>query len=238
MALPMSGKRPRGGQEEIQYEKDRQRRRDNCVALLLIPRTASRKSAETYIQMYTMAISREVSCGIPALQAALISRADGVHYEVMRSPRVRHLARAIACAIVFALASCATLQRWGDEGAIKQVVADINAGKSQSLAAMSVAPFLVDGEIVAIGSDVSDFWAGIVKAGFKIDGATLDQGTAVGPESYRQFAATMEVKAFFNRYVKKGSRILELTTGAGTHVLLMMKQDWFAWKIIGFKGPF
>jgi hypothetical protein len=156
----------------------------------------------------------------------------------MRSPRCRLLASALACAAILALASCATLQRWGDEGAITQVVADINAGRSQALAAMSLTPFLVDGEIVAIASDVSDFWAGIVKAGFRIDGAALDQGTVAGPESYRQFAATMEVKAFFNRYVKKGSRVMSMTTKAGTHVLLLMKKDWFTWKILGFKGPF
>ena len=48
----------------------------------------------------------------------------------------------------------------------------------------------------------------------------------------------MEVKAFFSRYVKSGSRVLELTTGAGAHILLLMKSEWFSWKIVGFKGPF
>ena len=156
----------------------------------------------------------------------------------MGSSRNRFITGAFICAAVLALASCATLQRWGDEGAIKQVANDINAGKAQALTAMSVTPFLVDGEIVLIASDVSDFWDGIVKAGFRVDGADLDQGTAAGPESYRQFAATMEVKAFFARYVKSGSRVLVMTTGAGTHVLLLMKSDWFSWKILGFKGPY
>lgn len=141
-------------------------------------------------------------------------------------------------AAALSLASCATFQRWGDEGAVKQVAQNINAGKAQALAAMSVTPFLVDGEIVPIAADVSDFWNGIVKAGFRVDGAALDQGATVGPESYQQFASTMEVKAFFSRYVKSGSRVLELTTGAGAHILLLMKSDWFSWKIVGFKGPF
>jgi hypothetical protein len=156
----------------------------------------------------------------------------------MRSPRIRPVARAFVCAAVLALASCATFQRWGDEGAVKQVAQDINAGKAQALAAMSVSPFLVDGEIAPIASDVSDFWDGIVKAGFRVDGAALDQGATVGPESYQQFAATMEVKAFFSRYVKAGSRVLQMTTGSGAHILLLVKSDWFSWKILGFKGPF
>jgi hypothetical protein len=156
----------------------------------------------------------------------------------MRSAGTRPVTLALVCAAVCVLASCATFQRWGDQGAVKQVADYINAGKAQPLTVMSVTPFLVDGEIVPIASDVSDFWDGIVKAGFRVDGATLDQGAVVGLESYTQFAATMEVKAFFNRYVKSGSRILTLTTGAGTHVLLLMKSDWFSWKILGFKGPF
>ena len=86
-------------------------------------------------------------------------------------------------AAALSLASCATFQRWGDEGAVKQVAQNINAGKAQALAAMSVTPFLVDGEIVPIAADVSDFWNGIVKAGFRVDGAALDQGATVGPEA-------------------------------------------------------
>ena len=168
----------------------------------------------------------------------MISLLSGIHYDVMGLGRYRPVTYAAVCAAVFALASCATLQRWGDQGAVKQVVQDINAGRAQALTAMSATPFLIDGEVVPIAGDVSDFWDGIVKVGFRVDGAALDQGITAGPESYKQFAATMEVKAFFSRYVKGGSRVLDLTTGSGMHILLLMKSDWFSWKILGFKGPF
>jgi hypothetical protein len=152
--------------------------------------------------------------------------------------RIKLMAPVLACAAALTLASCATFQRWGDEGAVTQVARDINAGKAQALISMSVTPFLVDGEIVPIASDVAEFWNGIVKAGFRVDSAALDNGTAVGPESYNQFASSMEVKSFFSRYVKSGSRVLKLVTGSGAHVLLLVKSDWFSWKILGFKGPF
>ena len=45
---------------------------------------------------------------------------------------------------------------------------------------MSATPFLVDGEIVAFKADVASFWSGIVKAGFRVEGATLTQGLAPG----------------------------------------------------------
>ena len=71
-----------------------------------------------------------------------------------------------------------------------------------------------------------------------MDGASLDSGTAVTPGSYSLFADTMEVKSFFSRYVKDGGRILELTTGSGTHIRLLIRNEWFSWKIVGWKGPF
>ncbi len=168
----------------------------------------------------------------------LISGPPLVHYWEMQKHRLRLLVPAIACAAALSLASCATFQRWGDEGAVRQVTGEMKAANAPALAARSVTPFLLDGEIVLIPSDVADFWNGVLKAGFRMDNATLDAGAAVGPLSYQKFADTMEVKAFFSRYVKSGSRILELATGTGTHVLLLVKSDWFQWKVIGLKGPY
>ncbi len=115
----------------------------------------------------------------------------------------------------------------------------INQGQSQKLAAMSATPFLVDGEIVSLKSDVSSFWNGIVRAGFRVEGATLEQGVPLTGESYKQFADTMEVKSFFSQYVKKDARILELRTStSGDRILLIFRDSWGTKTIYGFKGPF
>jgi len=145
---------------------------------------------------------------------------------------------AAACAATIILVSCTSLQHSWDQGAVKQVADLLNAGQSQKLAAMSVTPFLVDGEIVLLKNDVASFWEGVTKAGFRVEGAALDQGTPVSAESYKQFAQTMEVKAFFSRYVKKDSRILSMTSSTGRHILLLMRSEWFSRQIMGFKGPF
>ena len=144
----------------------------------------------------------------------------------------------LACMAAVVLASCASFQHGQDQGALRQVADLVNAGQAQKLAAMSVVPFLVDGEIVLLQADVAAFWDGIVKAGFRLEGATLDQVAAAGAGSFRQFADTMEVRTFFIRYVKKGARVLQATTSTGARVLLIVKSDWFSWKIIGWKGPY
>ena len=136
------------------------------------------------------------------------------------------------------LASCASIQRSQDQGTVRQVANLINSGDSSRLASLSASPFLLDGEIVPLPADVASFWQGIAKAGFRVEGAALDKGAPVGAESYRDFADTMEVKSFFGRYVKDGTRVLELTTNAGTRIRLLTTSQWFSWKILGFKGPF
>jgi hypothetical protein len=147
-------------------------------------------------------------------------------------------AAALLCMMALLATSCATIARWGDEGTARQVADLVNAGDAQKLATLSGLPFMVDGEVVVIASDVADFWAGIVKSGYRVEGETLDTGTAVDASSYKLFADTMEARSFFSQYVKDGGRVLDLTTAKGTHIRLLVKSEWFSWKIIGWKGPF
>jgi hypothetical protein len=145
---------------------------------------------------------------------------------------------AALCAAFLVLASCATLQKSADSGVVRTVTSLINKGDDTGLAAMSAVPFLVDGDIVTIPGDIAAFWAAAVKAGFKVDGAALDAGTAVTADSYKQFASTMEVKTFFTRYVPSGSRVLDLTSGAGAHLRLIVHSTLFSTRLYGMKGPF
>jgi hypothetical protein len=152
--------------------------------------------------------------------------------------RMRRLLAVASCAILLSLSSCASLQRSSDQGAVKDVADLINAGQTQKLAAMSDTPFLVDQEIVPLKADVRSFWDGVVKAGFWVQGAALEEAVPADASGYTQFANTFEVKSFFSRYVKKGSRVLRMSTSGGTHILLLVRSDWFSRKLIGFKGPF
>ena len=142
-------------------------------------------------------------------------------------------------ATLILLASCASLQHSWDQGNVQTVAALINEGQADKLAAMSAVPFLVDGEIVTLKPDVASFCTGIVKAGFKVEGATLVQAAPLAAESYRQFADTREVKTFFAQYVKKDARVLELgTSQSGKKILLIFGDSSFKKTIYGFKGPY
>ncbi len=137
------------------------------------------------------------------------------------------------------MVSCASLQHSWDKGNVETVARLINQGQAAKLAEMSAAPFLVDGEILALKADVASFWEGIIKAGYKVEGPALGEADKVTPQSYKLFADTMEVKSFFAAYVKKDTRVLELrTSGARGRILLIMRDSWFSKTLQGFKGPF
>ncbi len=149
------------------------------------------------------------------------------------------MARAASVAALILLASCASFQHSRDQANVETVARLINEGQADKLAAMSAVPFLVDGEIVTLKPDIVSFWTGIVKAGFKVEGAILVQAAPFAPDSYRQFADTMEVKTFFAQYVKKGARILELgTSQSGKKILLIFDDSGFKKTLYGFKGPY
>lgn len=151
----------------------------------------------------------------------------------------RKLAEAAAAAALILLSSCVSFQRSWDQGNVETVARLINGGHADQLAAMSATPFLVDGEIVALKADIASFWNGIVKAGFKVEGATLLQSAQFAADGYKQFANTMEVKSFFAQYVKKEARILELgSSQSGKKIVLIFGDSWFKKTIYGFKGPF
>ncbi len=139
---------------------------------------------------------------------------------------------------VVALASCASLQRARDSGNVERFSTLINSGQAERLAELSVEPFLLDQEIVLLPRDVETFWRGVVSAGFRVEEPELERGVAATPDSYGEFADTMEVRTFFAKYVRPGTRLLTLKTADGRRMLLLVRQRFCAREIRGFKGPF
>jgi len=144
----------------------------------------------------------------------------------------------VVLAALLALGSCATLQQSRDENRVESIARMLNSGQAEQLTAMSAVPFLLDQEILVLPQDVALFWKGILAAGYRLEEPQLESGAAVGPDSHLQFRDSMEVRTFFKKYVKKGTRMLELQTGAGRHILLLVRSTAFSRRIIGFKGPY
>ena len=145
---------------------------------------------------------------------------------------------AILAAGVLLLASCATMQAGRDRGAVDRVASRINGRDAAGLAAMSRTPFLLDGEIVLLPADMASFWQEALRAGFTVREPRLQEGLPLSAESWRRFGGAMEVRAFFGRYLPKGTRLLEMRTADGRTLLLLVKRTLFSTRLHGLKGPY
>ncbi len=142
----------------------------------------------------------------------------------------------LVLATLLALTSCATLKR--DERGVEGIARLVNAGQAERLTAMSTLPFLLDQEILVLPQDVAFFWKSILAVGYRLEEPRVERSAAVGPDSYRQFRDSLDARAFFKKYVKKGTRLLELRTGDGRRVFLLVRARGSSRQISGFKGPF
>ncbi len=142
----------------------------------------------------------------------------------------------LALAALVALATCATLQQ--DQHRVEKLAQLMNRGQADRLAAMSTVPFLLDQEILVLPQDVAYFWRSVLAAGYRLEEPQVERGSAVGQDSYREFRDSMDVRTFFKKYVKKGTRLLELKTGDGRRVLLLVRGGTLSRRICGFKGPY
>lgn len=119
------------------------------------------------------------------------------------------------------LASCSTVPFAQRPKNALRVVELFNSGDVQSLENISQVPFLFNGEIVELREDVNTIWGNLAKSGLKLTDAQVAEAQPIGPESYKQFADTMEVKVFFEKYLPKGTALVHLTFQGGSFEMLL-----------------
>ena len=144
----------------------------------------------------------------------------------------------IMAAALAVLASCASMDAARDEGDARWLGDLMAAGNAAELVRSSSAPFLLDGEIVALAADVAAFWESAVKADLGMQGLKLAAVVPAAGDGYKEFADTFDVKTFFPKYAGKDARILRIVFASGKRMLVIVGTEGFSRKIYGFRGPF
>jgi len=142
----------------------------------------------------------------------------------------------ITASILFLLAACATVPYAARPDNVMRVIDQFNAGNSTSLAASTQLPFLFNGEIIELSSDAETMWSNLVKSGIKITGAKIIQDVPATPETYALFADSMEVKAFFGKYLPKGTMYVRVSFDGGSFAMLLDGAKKGYPVIVGIKG--
>jgi hypothetical protein len=133
--------------------------------------------------------------------------------------------------------SCATLQQKRFAGSVEDVIEYINAGQASELSNISQTPFLLDAEIILLKEDVMEFWGQIVKVGFQIQEYQSIASVPITSTTYKDFADTMEVQSFFEKYISKRAYLVTVKTDHFSVYFITDRVAFGEIKILGMKGP-
>jgi hypothetical protein len=138
--------------------------------------------------------------------------------------------------ITLSVVGCISLEQRYYNSA-ENIIEHINKGNADRLAEITQTPFLLDGEIIILGSDVKSFWQNIVKADFKVGDPTLIEAVPADEDTYQEFARSMEVETYFKKYISDKGHVIVIETDKFKLLLLMDRIERDRLRIIGFKGP-
>jgi len=143
----------------------------------------------------------------------------------------------VMAGILQVLLSCATVPYVQKEDKVVKLVELINRGGVNEVPGLASTPFLIDGEIVLLQKDLSEFWDNLHKAGFTIRSPRVAQNRFATVEDAKYFRDSMEVRTFFKKYTDRDTSLVQVRSADGTFFLLLGREVKGYPRMLGFGGP-
>jgi hypothetical protein len=145
--------------------------------------------------------------------------------------------RAVCALLLVLLGACASAEPYVPaENKILSLVKAINDGEVAAKG-LTETPFLFEGEVIPLQNHLTALWWNLHGAGFRLREASVTRIEPLTEDSFRLFADTREMRAFFARYVDKGASCVELKTRSGIFYLLVNTEVSGLPRLQGIKGP-
>ncbi len=132
--------------------------------------------------------------------------------------------KALALLIIllsFVIISCTSVpySRWSSSA--EKVVDLINHPGEEYLEEITSNPFLLDGEIIVLDSDISMIWNNLNRSRFSFRNGVIRESLPLVAEDYSLFADTMEVKTFFSKYLPDDASLVKVEADNGLYYLIL-----------------
>jgi hypothetical protein len=121
--------------------------------------------------------------------------------------------------LIFA-ASCTTVPVSQRDNRVETLITELNTADIDRLMELSARPFLFDGEIIILESDLQMMWTNLRDVGFTFDAATIEELGPVTDTTYLQFADTMDVRVWFQKYAAEDAALARVSTSHGTFLII------------------
>ncbi len=125
----------------------------------------------------------------------------------------------------FLFFSCTTMNESFYEKAGEVVADQINNGMDDTLIDESLYPFAFETEILVTENQIHLLWNGLIEAGYLL---TSPQITMVRPallDDYILFSESWEMRTFFEKYIHKDDRFVQIDGEKSSLILLLRKED-------------
>ncbi len=127
----------------------------------------------------------------------------------------------VSIGVFIVFMSCASLKYVQKERDVLKLADLVNAKDSKTLAEISASPFLFDGEIIMLPGDLERLWENMVGAGLMMENPAVAEIEEVRGESALLFGESMEVKAFFQKYLPETARTARVAADSGNFIFLL-----------------
>jgi hypothetical protein len=131
--------------------------------------------------------------------------------------------------------SCASLKYVQKEGDVLKLADLVNSKDSKTLAEISASPFLFDAEIIMLPGDLERLWENMADAGLVMENPMVTEIKEVREETPLLFGASMEIKAFFQKYLPETARMARVSADSGNFIFLLDGKEHGYPKIHGVK---
>ena len=121
---------------------------------------------------------------------------------------------------------------------MERLLLELNRAPVDRLMELSARPFLLDGEIIVLESDLEMMWTNLREVGFTFDAPTLRELGPVTENTWRRFGDTMDVRVWFEKYTAEDAGLAEVRTTHGTFLIITGDRvPGHLPMIFGFTGP-
>ncbi len=142
-----------------------------------------------------------------------------------------------ALLVLLLAASCTTVPVSQRENRVEALIEELNTAPVDRLMELSARPFLLDGEIIILETDLAMMWTNLRDVGFTFRSATLEDLGPVTPTTYLSFADTMDVRTWFEKYAAEDAGLARIATSHGTFLIITGDRTRRLPQIFGFTGP-
>lgn len=149
----------------------------------------------------------------------------------------RSLAPGLILVAALLFSSCASLGFRPSQARVERLLALVDSGKVSGFKGLADPPFIYDGEILLLQSDVAALWDNLGRAGLALQKARTVSVVRTDKDTYTRFSPAMEVRTFFRKYLDKASYLVTLEAPEGRYYLILGKVVQGYPRIQGFKGP-